>query len=83
MAAAGGEAARRCLFDDLRRGEGGFTWDWVSNDWSRREEALRFCGRDGAEPAAGIKDEGPELADWGDSAASLAAERVTLEDMRT
>lgn len=73
----GAGAAVRCLLA-LRGGEEGVVCSGSSRDRSRRTGALRF--RDGAGPAAGIEDEGPEL---GESAASLAAERVTLEDMST
>lgn len=70
----GAGAAVRCLLA-LRGGEEGVVCSGSSRDRSRRTGALRF--RDGAGPAAGIEDEGPEL---GESAASLAAERVTLRE---
>lgn len=71
----------RCLLVLRGGGDGGVGWAGSSKDLSRRAEALRF--RLGAEPAAGIEGDGPELADGGESAASLAAERVILEDMRS
>lgn len=63
----------------LRVGDWGFVSSGTSRGGSRRAWALRF--RVGAEPAAGI-EEGPEPADEVESAASLAAERVILGDMR-
>lgn len=77
-AAGGGDAARRCLFA-LRGGEGGLECPGASVDRSVRAGAFRF--RAGAEPAAEMGGEGPELTGGG-SATSLAAERVTLRDMR-
>jgi hypothetical protein len=76
---AGWGDASLCLFV-LRVGDWGFVSSGTSRDRSRRAWALRF--RVGAEPAAGIEEEGPEPADEGESAASLAAERVILGDMR-
>jgi hypothetical protein len=73
-AAGGGDAARRCLFA-LRGGEGGLECPGASVDRSVRAGAFRF--RAGAEPAAEMGGEGPELTGGG-SATSLAAERVTL-----
>lgn len=63
----------------LRGGDGALGWFCVSEGRSRREEALRF--REDAEPAAEF-EELPGSADEGGSVASLAEERVVLDDMR-
>lgn len=77
--AARGEVARRCRLD-FRGEEEGFDCSGASTDRSRRAGAFRF--RFGAEPAAAFAGEGPEPVDGRESAATLAAERVILEDMR-
>lgn len=64
-----------------RGGEVGVGCSGSSKGRSRRADALRF--RVGAEPAAEVKGDGPELEGREESAASLAAERVILEDMRS
>ena len=79
-AAAWGEAARLCLLV-FRGGDELFGCPEGSAGRSLRAGALRF--REGAEPAAGIAGDGAELEGGGGSAASLAAERVILGDMRS
>lgn len=77
--AARGGVARRCRLA-FRGGEEGFDCSGASTDRSRRAGAFRF--RFEAEPAAAFAGEGPEPVDGRESAATLAAERVILEDMR-
>lgn len=62
----------------LGGGEVGVGCSGSSKGRSRRADALRF--RVGAEPAAEVKGDGPELEGREESAASLAAERVILEE---
>lgn len=63
----------------FRGGDGAAGWFGVSEGRSRRDDALRF--REDAEPAAGFEGL-PGSADGGGSVASLAEERVVLDDMR-
>ena len=70
-------AAVRCLFD-LRGDDEVADCVGTSDCRSRRADALRFRE---AEPAAGFEVIA-ESAGGGGSAASLAAERVILRDMR-